>query len=113
MLLGLSDGYASYVICYVMFYSAIILFSIFFRSERAKVIPKDLLGRTIGVIIFITFLLFPLSGLLISFSQNLFGLRNLIMFFGGFCLLLGFPLLKNIYQYEFGTKLGNKEPIVS
>lgn len=98
ILLGFSKSYYSYLFLYAFFYGVNALFSIFFRSERARIIPSEVLGRTVGAIIFITFLLFPLSGILISFSQKLFGLRILIMFFGVLCLLLGVPFLKRINQ---------------
>ncbi len=102
MLLGISRNYFSYFFIYAVFYAVNSLFSIFFRSERTRIIPKDLLGRTIGSIIFITFSLFPLSGLLISLSQNLFNLQFLIMLFGFICLILGLISIKKIHQ--FGTE---------
>ena len=104
ILLGFSHSFFNYLFIYAFFYSVNGLFSIFFRSERARIIPKEVLGRTIGAIIFITFLLFPLSGILISVSQKLFGLQSLIMFFGVVCLLLGIPLIKRIYHFQFGIK---------
>ena len=103
ILLGFSHNYYSYLFVYAFFYGVNGLFSIFFRSERARIIPKELLGRTIGAIIFITFLLFPLSGLLISVSQKLFGLQSLIMFFGILCLLLGIPVIKKIHRLGFNS----------
>ena len=96
ILLGFTNDYISYVLIYAFFYGVNGLFSIFFRSERARIIPGEILGCTIGAIIFLTFLLFPVSGLLISISQRVLGLQNLIMFFGIFCLILGIPMLIKI-----------------
>lgn len=96
ILLGFAHNFIAYVILYAFFYGVNGLFSIFFRSERARIIPTDILGRTIGAIIFLTFLLFPISGLLISVSQKFLGLQNLIMVFGIICLILGLPLLRRI-----------------
>lgn len=96
ILLGFTQNFIIYVILYAFFYGVNGLFSIFFRSERARIIPTDILGRTIGAIIFLTFLLFPISGLLISLSQKFLGLQNLIMVFGIICLSLGLPILRSI-----------------
>lgn len=105
ILLGIFHSFYSYIVLYAFYYGVNALFSIFFRSERARIIPSDLLGRTIGSIIFITFLFFPLSGLLISASQKFFGLRNLIMYFGVLCLLIGFPVLKRIYHLSLNQEI--------
>lgn len=94
---GFTHSYTAYLLVYSFFYGINAMFSIFFRSERARIIPQDILGRTIGTIIFITFLLFPVSGMLISISQKVFGLQNLTMLLGILCFLLGMPLIKKIH----------------
>lgn len=86
---GYVHSYSSYLMIYALFYAFSGIFSIFFRSERARIIPVDVLGRTIGVIIFITFLLFPASGLLISLTHQYFSLNHVISFVGLGCLILG------------------------
>ncbi|MBV9576393.1 MAG: MFS transporter [Gammaproteobacteria bacterium] len=98
--LRFTHNYFSYLLVFAFYYSMMSLFSIFFRSERVRIIPHEILGRAIGTIIFITFLLFPLSGLLISFSQQFLGLQNLFMVLGILCLFCGMPLLKNIYSSD-------------
>ncbi len=98
---GFIHSYLAYVLIYAFFYGVNALFSIFFRSERARIIPKELLGRTIGSIIFITFLFFPLSGLLISISEQTIGLQNLVMLFGILCFIFGIPTLLKIRQIDF------------
>lgn len=100
ILLGFTHSYIAYLFIFAFFYGVSGLFSIFFRSERVRIIPTEILGRTIGTIIFITFLLFPLSGILISISQKFLGLQNLVMLFGVLCLLLGMPILNKIYHTD-------------
>jgi MFS family permease len=94
--IGLFHNYYSYLLLYAFFFGVSGLFSVFFKSERARIIPKEILGRTIGTMIFIAFLFFPLSGLLISFSGKMLGIQNTIMMCGLLSLMLGMPLFRKI-----------------
>lgn len=98
VLVGYAQTYTSYLILYALFYAASGAFSVFFRSERARVIPHLVLGRTIGAIIFITFLLFPIAGLMIGASQKYLSLEHLISYMGMLFLVFGTMLFGKTHK---------------
>lgn len=98
ILIGYSHSYSSYLFLFALFYAVSGAFSVFFRSERARVIPHSVLGRTIGAIIFITFVLFPLAGLMISASHKYLSLGHLISYTGIVFLAFGVILLSQTHK---------------
>lgn len=54
------------------------MFSIFIRSARQKLIPKEDFGKTVGMIVMLNNLTQPLSGLLIGYFAKPIGTGNLI-----------------------------------
>lgn len=87
VLCGLIVSTANHFWLYLLCYMAILgiggWFNIFIRTERILWIPKRHLGKTIGLIVFLNQLTLPLSGLLVSFTENeaqakfLFGVLSL------------------------------------
>jgi len=98
ILVGYAHTYTFYLLLYALFYATSGAFSVFFRSERARVIPHSVLGRTIGAIIFITFLLFPVAGLMISASQKYLSLEHLISYTGLLFLVFGTMLFGKTHK---------------
>lgn len=98
-----------YLFIYILFYCADGVFAVFFRSERLRVIPKSVLGRTIGATILMTFILFPLSGGLISLSQHYWQLQNMLSVVGGLVLIIGVPLCIKLYKQNQRNNYQSKE----
>lgn len=98
MSISLANKYTYYLIIYAFFYGTSGAFSVFFRSERARIIPHSVLGRTIGAIIFVTFLFFPLAGVLISASQHFISLASLVSFSGILFLIMGTILFSKMIK---------------
>jgi len=82
--------YALSVSCLMAFGGS---FTVFIRSERALLIPKNIFGRTVGVIILLNFLPMPLIGLITAAIGDYIGPVMLIKATAISCFLLSLPLL--------------------
>src|SRR3990167_2696141 len=102
--ISLSSHYWIFGIGYLLIISMDGVFNIYIRTERAKIIPKEHLGKTIGLIVLINQLSIPLSGLLVAnFSSN-FGVKNLYLIVS---LLAGLFLILHLYQVYFKSRSSN------
>jgi MFS family permease len=96
--LGVVPSFGPFVVAYVGFFGLVALFTVHIRAERARVIPAEALGRTIGVIVLLNFALLPAAGLLVATLSEVVGPQGLIMGVGWGCLVAGLPLFRHFLQ---------------
>jgi hypothetical protein len=97
---GAVSGLASHAHLYALGFVLIVgfdkMFSVFIRSLRMKIIPREDLGKTTGLIIMLNNLSQPLAGLLVSLFAGIYGAGAIIVALSLFMGLLG-PLLAAIW----------------
>jgi MFS family permease len=98
VVLGAAPSFGPFVVAYVGFFGLVALFTVYIRAERARVIPAEALGRTIGVIVLLNFALLPAAGLLVAALSEAVGPQGLIMGVGGGCLVAGLPLFRRFLR---------------
>lgn len=98
LLAGVAPSYPVYVLSISCLMALVGSFTVFIRSERALLIPKEIFGRTVGVIVLLNFLPMPLIGLITAALGDRVGAPTLIGATAGFCLLLSVPLLRSLWS---------------
>ncbi len=82
-LIGIGQTYAFFFVGYVLIMVFDGVFNVYIRTERAKLIPKQDLGKTIGMIVFLNQLSVPLAGLLMSVLAMIFSPFSIMLVFCG------------------------------
>jgi MFS family permease len=72
--------FSVFALSFAILHGADALFNVYIRTQRAKVIPREDMGKTIGFIVCMNQLSVPLSGLFIAFWPKTLGSQNLILF---------------------------------
>ncbi|MGJ5199511.1 MULTISPECIES: MFS transporter [Bradyrhizobium] len=97
---GAVSGLASHAHVYALGFVLVVgfdkMFSVFIRSLRMKIIPREDLGKTTGLIIMLNNLSQPLAGLLVSVFAGRYGAGTVIVALSLFMGLLG-PLVAAIW----------------
>ena len=83
LVIGVTSFFWVYVFCYASIIAAGDLFNVYIRTERALLIPKMHLGKTIGLIVFLNQLTLPLSGIIVSLSPDEASTKSLFGVIGG------------------------------
>lgn len=89
LLAGVSKVYLGFFIGYLLIMVCDGLYNIYVRTNRARIIPKEHLGKTIGVIVLINQVSLPLAGLLIATFAKYPGVQGIFLIIS-LCLI---PLL--------------------
>lgn len=103
---GLVSGLASEANIYALGFLLIIgfdkMFNVFIRSMRMRLIPRQDLGKTTGLIVMLNNLSQPLAGLLVTIFAGICGVGNLIavlsLFMGMLGILIGYLWLRQSLQ---------------
>jgi MFS family permease len=66
LLAGLSPSYQGFAVGCVVLLSSVGVFNVFLRTERARIIPREHLGKTMGIVVLLNNCSLPLSGLLLG-----------------------------------------------
>lgn len=101
MLIGFGNIYILFLIGYVLTLSLDGVFNVFIRTERLKIIPKEHVGKTIGLLVLINQLSVPLAGLLVARYSVSIGVNNIY-------LLVGF-LTTLVMMLYFGSSYTTKK----
>ncbi len=99
--IGVSNEYWIYALCYALILASGDVFNVYIRTERALVIPKEHLGKTIGLIVFLNQLTLPIAGIIVSTSATESGTKSLFWLLGLFTvgvIALSFKKLKSNSQ---------------
>lgn len=81
-LVGSNSSFLTFILGYLIILSMDGVFNIYIRTERAKIIPKEHMGKTIGLIVFVNQLSVPISGLLVAKYSAIIGADKLFIVMG-------------------------------
>lgn len=80
LLLAKAPRIEVFVLGYALMICGCAIFNIFMRTWRAQIIPKEHLGKVIGILVLINNSTLPLSGVLVAAYSSKFGSQGLILF---------------------------------
>lgn len=103
LVMAIAPNYFIYLAGYALLISFDGGFNVYIRTMRSTLIPKEHLGKVIGVIGALNLLSIPLSGLLVSSLSGYISLLNIILIAFFISLLLSISLLlvgKFIFGYQ-------------
>jgi MFS family permease len=79
VIVGQAGGFVLFAIGYVLLVGAVGALNVFIRAERIRRIPREHLGKTIGLIILLNQVSLPLSGFLVAVFANTYGPQNVVL----------------------------------
>jgi hypothetical protein len=97
---GLSPTFWFYALTNAIFMSMDSIFTIYIRTERARIIPQERFGSTLGFVVLLNFLPLPVGGIIIAIATQFVSLQIAIMGLTIACLILSIPLLRQLSRNE-------------
>ncbi|TDH38431.1 MFS transporter [Pseudohoeflea suaedae] len=86
LMVALSTQFWMFFIGFALVVAADALTSVYLRTERVRHIPSEHLGKTLGLMVMITALSYPLAGLIVGIFTDLIGFNALILALSTLCL---------------------------
>ncbi len=93
LLLGVSGGFYLYLLFYALVIGFDGAFSVYIRTMRSSLIPKNILTRVIGMVGMLNLLSIPIGGAVVSALSGSIGLPTIILLCSGTSLLFALLLL--------------------
>ncbi|MCV2884450.1 MFS transporter [Aestuariibacter sp. AA17] len=95
LIAAIATEFWMFTLGYALMISSLALFNVYMRAERVKLIPKDDLGKVIGIMVMFNQLPLPLAGVLIAAFSESVGPQNLLLLviLGNSLIYLSFYLL--------------------
>lgn len=93
LLLGVSGGFYLYLLFYALVIGFDGAFSVYIRTMRSSLIPKNILTRVIGMVGMLNLLSIPIGGAVVSALSGSIGLPTIILLCSGTSLLFALMLL--------------------
>lgn len=79
LLLSLSNQIWAFVLGYCLLVCSCAVFNVFMRTWRAQIIPREHLGKVIGILVLINNSTLPLSGILVAAFSTKISSQNIIL----------------------------------
>ena len=95
---GIAPSFLIYVTATTVLMAMESVFTVYIRTERARLIPVQQFGSTIGIIVLLNFVPLPFAGLLTAGGANIINLHMMIVLVGSISLILSLPLLKPLLR---------------
>ncbi|MEP2783307.1 MAG: MFS transporter [Pseudoruegeria sp.] len=87
VLVSLEIGYWVFAIGFAMVISMDAVAGVYLRTERVKFIPAEHLGKTLGIMVLVIVMSYPLAGLLVAAFSERIGVGPLMLILSVVCLL--------------------------
>ena len=87
ILIAFAHAYWVFFIGFAIVVASDAVAGVYVRTERAKIIPREHLGKTLGLMVLVLVSSYPLSGLLVGAFSEVIGIQPLILTLSIVCLV--------------------------
>ena len=89
--------------------SMVSVFAIYIRTERARIIPPERFGSTLGFVVLLNLISLPISGTIVAITTQFIDLQTLVTGLAIVCLVLSIPLFQQLSDKVIPSSI--REPI--
>jgi len=93
---GLAPTFPAYVVAVALVMAMDGVFSVFIRTERARLVPADRFGSTVGLIVLLNFVPMPLAGLVVAVAGDAVAIQTILIAAGVLSIVLSLPLIRGL-----------------
>jgi hypothetical protein len=101
----LAENFWVYVVTNAVIMGMAVVFAIYIRAERARLVPAPIFGRTVSIMVFLNFLPLPLAGALTSIASPYLASRPVLAVLVTGYLAACVPVLRGLARSEEGVAL--------